>query len=314
MATMLKNFTSFTKLLCIFFFFALRCGVGASALVSNTTEIKEGIVRYHYDNEARDFCSTIVIIGVGTTMAVNDYDLLAIEIVRGRPGLVAAIVDHAPRNPLKLSTRRYANLVTAIATRTSELIPVCNRKGNADNDASVRTKFFLGGHSASGMVAIKSLSLIQGFTPAGLIGLSPFQITDSMSRISVPALFWGFSTTTCGVKVGFAADQAYALSSAENGRVLYQLQNPSGHPSHCIFANHGCGPVCPCSNSMEYNWIRPAVSDSIQHFLHALESKNFTRSSLDLNLPQEIKQNHLRMFVNQDEAPTPGNLLESVPS
>lgn len=258
-------------------------------------------------NEARDFCATVVIIGVGTMMAVNDYVLLAFEIVRGRPGLVAAIVNHAPGNPLKLSTRRYANLVTEIATRANELIPICNRRGNDVNDASVRTEFFLGGHSASAMVAIKSLSLNEGFTPAGLIGLSPFQITDRMSRISGPPLFWRFSMTTCGVKVGFAADQAYALTNPENGRVLYQLPNPTGHPSHCIFANHGCAPVCPCSNSMEYTWIRPAVGDSIQRFLHAIESKNFTRSSLDLRLPQEIEQEYLRMFVNQDEAPKPGN-------
>lgn len=264
----------------------------------NTTKIEEGIVRYHYQTEeAKSLCSSIVVIGVGTTMSVADYDILATEIAGAQTGLVAAIVDHDPGNPLKLSTRRYANLVNAIAARTDEIIPVCQ-----DSASSHGTDIFIGGHSASGMVAIQSLTLLDGFTPAGLIGLSPFKITDNMVPISVPMLLWGFSATTCGVNVGNAADQAYNLSSMEHGRVLYQLQNPSGEPSHCVFANDGCMPICPCS-SEEYAWIRPAVGDSVMHFLRAVQSENFSRESLRLNLPQKNLRSYLRMFVNQDQAP-----------
>lgn len=273
-------------------------------VLSNTTVNREGIVRYHYEGEATRFCSTILIIGVGTAMSVEDYEDLAIEVARGRPGLIVAMVDHAPENPFKLCAKRYANLVNALAANTADIIPICNKREQQGPSSDQPTKFFLGGHSASGMVAIEALDLVD-FSPTGMIGLSPFRITDQMKPILVPTLLWGFSTTTCGVEVGQAADQAYELSSQDQGRVLYQLQNPSGQPSHCVFANYGCIPVCPCSDSVEYAWIRPAVAESIHRFLQAVDSSNFTRRSLELSLDRATKQKYLKLFVNEDAAPKP---------
>jgi hypothetical protein len=272
-------------------------------------------VRYHYESEAQNPCSVIVIIGVGTTMRVENYDILSTEIARRQPGLIAAIVDHAPGNPLKLSTKRYTNLVEAVAARMEEMFPICqtHQRGESQSrPSSHRPKIFVGGHSASGMVAIKSLPLIKGFSPAGLVALSPFKITDDMAAISVPTLLWGFSTTTCGVDVGSAADQAYNLSSVEQGRVLYQLQNPEGEPSHCVFADDGCRPICPSSGSAEHAWIRPAVGNSIRNFLRAIEAKNFTKSSMGLDLPKNIIRSYLRMYVNQDQVPAPSSIRVGV--
>lgn len=270
----------------------------SASVISNTTKIHEGIFRFHYDNQFTSPCSTIVLLGVGTTMAVEDYDFVAVQIAKASPSVVAGIIDHDPGNPLKLSVRRYVKLVNTIAARIDDLVPFCTRNEPTAQSHPRPPKFILGGHSASGGAAMKSLSHVEGFSPMGFIGLSPFRITDNMNRITIPALFWGFSTTTCGVSIGHAADKAYELSSPDTGRVLYQLQNPNGAPSHCIFANNGCAPVCPSSASESFAWVRAAVGDSVSRFLQAIKTRNFTRDSLELSY---AKHESLSMFVNTDK-------------
>ena len=278
--------------------------VVASTVVSNTTQIKEGIFRYHYDSNVSR-CSVVTLIGVGTTMKVEDYDLLAIEIAKAKPGVIAGIIDHAPGNPIKISAKKFSKLADALTSRIHELVPICKDRdtSSGSNHHNQQPKFVVGGHSASGGAAMRSL-LSLNVSPLGFIGLSPFRITGDMVHINIPSLFWGFSKATCGVDVEYAADQAYDLSSPENGRVLYQLHNPSGKPSHCIFGDNGCLPICPSSNSEEYEWIRPAVGDSVGRFLHAIEMKTFTEAAFKLSLPEKVTSQDLKMFVNGDNVTT----------
>ncbi|CAB9501398.1 expressed unknown protein [Seminavis robusta] len=284
---------SYTKLysfLCILPFFH---STSAASVLSNTTHIEEGIIRHHYfkNNDGNHkTCDSVLLIGVGTAMRANDYDLLAIEIAKARTNAVVAIIDHAPMDPIKTSGERYANLVHAITARLHHLIPECR---------SQKPHFFLGGHSASGQASIRAMQkgLSSVFSPAGWIGLSPFRISTDMVLSNVPTLLWGFSTTTCDVDIEQAADLAYQLSNATTGRVLYQLQNPTGEPRHCVFCNDGC-PMCPACQKEK--WIRSAVAESVDKFLTAvLETKSFTRESMKL-LPQGIGEDQLKMFVGDD--------------
>ena len=283
------------------------------AVVSNTTEIEEGIFRYHYESNITS-CSVITFIGVGTAMRVEDYDLLAIEIAKARPGVIAGFIDHEPRNPMKVSEKKFSKLVEALVDGIHDFVPICSVRERSARTKDYQPKYLIGGHSASGGAAMRSLPSL-AFSVLGFVGLSPFRITPDMHQINIPALLWGFSTETCGVVVKYAAYQAYSMSSPEYGRVLYQLQNPSGQPSHCIFANHGCLHICPTSNSKDFEWIRPAVGDSVKRFLVAIETNTFTRGSLKLQLPETVASHDLKMFVNeQNVSPAMLDVLYLTPS
>jgi hypothetical protein len=289
-------------------FILCRCNLASASVLSNTTYIDEGIIRYHYDSTANrtNECSTILLIGVGTTMSVQDYDLLSIDIAKQNPDALVTIVDHAPGNPLKQSGERFARLVSAVGARVEHLFPMCFQQSLQQLINQTRPAFIIGGHSASGEAAIKSLPYLKGVSPTGLILLSPFRITSSMPEIKIPTLLWGFSMTTCLVDIRHETEMAYRLSSADSGRVLYQLQNPSGEPRHCIFTNHGC-PLCPGSSSQRYAWVHPAVGESIAKYLVGVKTGTFTRKSMKLSLfPEEIETTFLRMFVGEDpiEAPS----------
>jgi hypothetical protein len=288
-------------LLCIL----CHCNFASGSVLSNTTQIDEGIIRYHYDSSANrtNGCSAILMIGVGTTMRVDDYDHLASEIAKQSPDALVSIVDHAPGDPFKQSGEKYARLVNAMGARVEQLFPMCFHQNGLQLNQT-RPAFVIGGHSASGEAAIKSLPYFKKFSPRGLILLSPFRITSSFPKIEIPTLLWGFSTTTCLVEIGYAADMAYRLSTADNGRVLYQLQNPSGEPSHCVFTNHGC-PICPVSSPLRYSWIHPAVGESIAKYLTGVKTGTFTRESMKLSLPPEVETTFVKMFVGEDTIQVP---------
>ena len=290
--------------------FLFASSIDATTIISNTTRIPEGILRYHYRNNS-DYddgqdtyrfrrthspCTYVAMIGVGTTMKVDEYDILAREMADQRPDLVVIFTDHAPGNPFKTNHKKYAALATAIAKHARSIIPICR-------DIANNPKFVIGGHSASGAAAIESIAdypVFGDFQPIGIFGLSPFRITDNTHVNNLPSMFWGFSKTTCAVTIGNAADKAYELSDPDSGRVLYQLQNTGGHPSHCIFADNGCPPVCSSPKTGEYKWVRSAVATSLSLFLDAIEKNLFTRRAMQILLPDTFME-HLKLFVNADE-------------
>jgi hypothetical protein len=239
--------------------------------------------------------------GVGTTMKVEDYDILAKKMAETRSDTVVMFIDHEPGNPLKVSAEKYAHLVTAIAKQVRTLIPICKNTPELP-------QFLIGGHSASGGAAIESLVYMHDLKPIGIFGLSPFRITDKTRINDLPSLFWGFSRTTCGVTIGNAADKAYELSNPDNGRALYQLQNGDGHPSHCIFADNGCLPICPSPKAGgDYAWVRSAVALSLDAFLRSIETDTFTRESFKLPLPDHGMKDNLKMFVYDENVTTANN-------
>lgn len=271
------------------------CKIGGN-IISNTTRLHEGVFRYHYDNQfTPDYfpCTYVAMIGVGTSMRVEEYNILATHMAEARSDLVVVITDHEAWNPLKTSAKKYAALVAAIMKDIHSLIPACKNVVYEPNA-------ILGGHSVSGAVTLEALAFIDTFKPLGIFGLSPFRITDKTPTNDLPSLFWGFSEATCGVAVDYSADKAYGLCSPENGRALYQIQNPGGHPSHCIFADNGCLPVCPSPKAGDNNWVRAAVAESLDKFLHAIEMHNFTKAALQLSLPARSLEKRVELFVGDD--------------
>ena len=179
-----------------------------------------GAARYfHIDDVGTDCYSSAIMIGVGTAMTVDDYEILAQAIVTtvNDTSALLVIVDPNPHNPIKLDPKAFATTINRLVAQLHEASTASFHFCSRENATVV-----VGGHSASGAAAFYGSKLFD-FPVAGFIGLDPFPI-QRREPLLIPALFWGFSVTTCGVSVQRAALAAYNQSMSGQ-RVMYQLQN-----------------------------------------------------------------------------------------
>jgi hypothetical protein len=261
-------------------------------IVSNTTLLDGAPIRYHYaveetKNSNNTACrSNIILLGVGTAMKVEDYDQISTAILHGGGGqfytdTVVVILDAAPRSPVKLCPKPFAHAANKIVASADLVLPVCPNP--------TLLSVIVGGHSASGAAAFHaSVTNLLDFPLAGFVGLDPFLIRSRINSttLHVPALYWGFSKTTCLVQVSNAAMAAYQRSEPGR-RVFFQIQNSDSVIcpfSHCAFADSGCPLVCPskCSNTH----LLKAVGMSVRQLLRVINSSNglgnFTRRDFEL--------------------------------
>jgi hypothetical protein len=284
------------------------------------------------ENATSKQCSDILVIGVGTAMSVEGYDKVAERIVAisGSSSLVVVISDSNPDHIVKLPSSKYASLLNAIRDQlNSGLVPICAREQVHNHKQYVRStlssleigptqeqqqqqqqprvNFLIGGHSASGQAALEAAQKgLYDFVPDGFVGLDPYDISEKTMNFSSPLQFptinWGFTHTTCFVKVQKAAQGAYRLSSSESGRVLYLIDNEHNGMTHCVFTDHGCGvgafDVCPTNENFE--WVHESVGESIHKFVTALrtEGRQFTKDIFEL--PSTLS-GRVSLFVNDDE-------------
>jgi hypothetical protein len=138
----------------------------------------------------------------------------------------------------------------------------------------------VGGHSAGGQAAMQALPallesrIIPNTTIVAFLGLDPFNAKSAHVNISIPAMYWGFTKTTCLVAVQYAAQYAYQHSTSKK-RVFYQVANDAHHSTdiitHCIFTDHGCN-LCPSNNNEVDIWVRIAIGKSVNRFIAAIAS------------------------------------------
>jgi len=256
-----------------------------STIVSYTGAIREGAFRYHYDESVPNACDTVLFIGVGTAMSVNDYDQISSLIVTGKP-IVTIISDHDPRWFVKLSSKKFASFYNEMTGSLQSLVPACKGKD---------PMILVGAHSASGQASIEALPNLKR-KPDGYVGLDPFKINERKMKIdkSIPTLEWGFAKTTCAVKIGQAAKPAYKISS-KNHRVFYRVDNISEAIAHCVFTDKGCGFVCGMKS--QGSWVRDAVAKSIHAFVSAIESGDFQKEAFAL----PIENGSFELFVNDED-------------
>jgi hypothetical protein len=236
----------------------------SSAYESETLPIKSfstGRYRYYFnEGDAAPPVAVAFIFAVGTAMTCSDYATISKDIVLKSPSVVI-ILDPNPNVIVKLDGKKFADNANELVKDIATYLPKVNI-GSIKNIA-------VGGHSAGGQAAITSVT--QGlltFTPAAFFGLDPFEVKVKEMKIPTKALLWGFEKTTCAVDVNKAAKAAYEISP-EDARVFYQVKNPDGQITHCIFTDDGCGgPVCPAK--LVGFWIRQAVADSLVPFVKAL--------------------------------------------
>jgi hypothetical protein len=234
-------------------------------------------VRMHYQRSddssttKKDACrSTLILVGVGTAMKVNDYDALGVAMASQMPHAVVAIVNPTRSfiklNPVTLDARPFANAVNQVVSRLLELssmstriirdpsllpsdtklCPINATTTTTSSRQGTPLRIVVGGHSASGAAAFYALDQLYDFAVSGYLSLDPFPIRPDPSHTvpSIPTLAWGFTATTCKVTVSQAAVAAYE-HALPNRRVLYQVQNAGGSSSsscilsHCLFTDGG---------------------------------------------------------------------------
>jgi len=285
------------------------------------------------NNYHRNQCPDVLVIGVGTAMSASDYDKLAQHIVS--TSLMVIILDHNPGHMVKTSATKYVNAMVGIRNQLHVIIPHCgfdNKESgsiNSSNDDRVDTatatasKFLIGGHSASGLAALKAaqegMFNETSFVPSGFVGLDPYEISKRTMDMNsplhqFPTLNWGFTDTTCLVQVQKAALGAYHLSSSSSsssgngGRILYSIDNSQNTMMHCVFTDSGCGvaafTVCPTEE--RYDWVYEGVAESVHKFLSALKSERpFHKEHFEL--PETISGSVFLYADNDEPAPTATN-------
>jgi len=212
-----------------------------------------------YTDDLFDFTNattteTILMLGVGTSMKSTDYSMLGHDIVRGRPGIIAVVVDFMPGDPFKFDPLRFVDATNAIL---DELSPQYNEA----------TMLIVGGHSAGGYAAASTISISMDdlyrhyhhLSPGGYVGLDPvppgfgpFPGRFMVNITTVPSFVVGFRSKSCGVDPLRSGRAAYIKSNPTH-RTLLEIRNPSGEYRHCMFTDNGCGVLgclvaCPKMN------------------------------------------------------------------
>jgi hypothetical protein len=180
--------------------------------------------------------------------------------------MVFIMLDPNPFNMVKLSAYKYARLATAVANGITTLVPACKEPPPHG--------YIVGGHSAGGQAAIQALpDLIESIYPIAFFGLDPFNAKNAHQNVTIPAIFWGFSKTTCLVTAKYAARYAYQHSTSSE-RVFYQVANTQTKITQCIFTDKGCD-GCVCPSKKEDAWVQTAVGKTVNRFIAAVVSREF---------------------------------------
>lgn len=142
--------------------------------------------RVFWSEENIEACEAIVILGVGTSMSISNYNVLASNIVEDRPYIVV-IADHNSGFMMKLFALTFRKFFNSFMEHVDERIPMCLGK---------EPLILIGGHSASGQAVINALPELHR-KPDGFIGLDPYKVTMDMSLSNhgsfIPTLIWGFN-------------------------------------------------------------------------------------------------------------------------
>ncbi|MCK6371096.1 MAG: hypothetical protein L6Q83_07175 [Gammaproteobacteria bacterium] len=228
-------------------------------------------VRVHYPASIPSAAETFVV-AVGTAMSRSDYDFLAAQL-NGK-GYVVVAMDHARGNMVKTDAGKFqacANLVKA------------NIAGwLAPHGFSTVAHWIMGGHSAGGQAAQNAISANPALTDA-IFSIDPYNLSGA-GTVTGPALYWGFTTTTCFVDVDDAAKAGYYGTGGQ--RVLVRVKKkysfgPCGYSPkyfHCSF----CDGHCPgCTNCMTTpNHFFVDVGNTVQKFINAAFYGTWSKANL----------------------------------
>lgn len=267
MGSIFKQLISFTAVLILTF-------SNYSYAVSIDKSLDEGKIRIHIPENLKESCSAILL-GVGTAMGANGYDKLSHAI--NDYGHVTVILDHAPGNMMKTDASRY----TALAQKVKDEL----LNWLIDTPCKGIDYWIMGGHSAGGQAAQNAIAQNSGLAD-GIFSIDPYNGKDT-DHVNVPAVYWGFSRTTCFVEVNDAAKETYKRS--EDRRAFYRVNTkytwgPCGYSPkyfHCSFCDGHC-PACTNCKSTPDHFFRD-VAKSVDLFVKHGFSENWNKTNMTYN-------------------------------
>ncbi|GLS24728.1 alpha/beta hydrolase [Marinibactrum halimedae] len=247
---------------------------------------ENGAIRLHYSNEVASSCDVIVL-GVGTAMGADAYDRLS-SALNGY-GYLVAILDHNPGNIVKTDSERYLALA-------SELKSTAQTWLNGTGCESV-DHWVMGGHSAGGQAAQNAIAQNRWLADA-IFSVDPYDASVT-EEVFIPALYWGFSFTSCFVTREDAAEEAYRRSNDK--RAFFQVQEqfswgPCGYAPeyfHCSFCDNGCPGCTNCRRTPAHFF--DDVAASVNKFINAAFYSDWSKAALTINAETPIE-----LYVDQE--------------
>ncbi len=238
--------------------------------------IPEGQIRIHYPNPCAPSCDAILI-GVGTSQARDDYDLLAEAITDY--GFIVVIMDHNPGNMVKTDAAKFRNCALGVKANLLSWL-------SGTNCAAI-SHWIMGGHSAGGQAAQNAVSADMSLANA-VFSIDPYNCSGT-GAVSVPALYWGFDVTTCFVNKNDAAKAAYYGSTGH--RAFFKVAKkyiwgPCGYSPlyfHCSFCDDHCPACTNCKYTPDYFF--EDVASSVKKFVDAAFYGYWSKAALTLNNP-----------------------------
>ena len=249
--------------------------------------LEQGVIRIHFPKNNTENC-TAVLLGVGTAMSTGGYDKLSKAI--NEYGHITVIMDHAPGKMVKTDAGKYAELAQAVKDQLPSWI--------SGGDCKIIDKWIMGGHSAGGQAAQNAVANEIGLAD-GVFSIDPYNAKDT-DRIHVPAMYWGFNTTTCFVEKDDAAKEAYKRSN--DRRAFYRVESkyswgPCGYSPkyfHCSFCDGHC-PVCTnCKTTPDHFF--DDVAKSLDLFVQFAFTGQWNKSALTFS-----STTPLTLFVDHEK-------------
>lgn len=260
---------SFLKVGLLFCFLLSFCGLSHGNHLDKNLDT--GHIRIHIPDSTPQQC-TAVLLGVGTAMKASSYDKLAKQV--SKYGHILVILDHAPGNTFKTDATAYGNLANEVKDQLLTWL--------ADSNCNTINHWIMGGHSAGGQAAQNAVASDANLADA-IFSIDPYNAKDT-NQVYVPALYWGFNTTTCFVEVNDAAKEAYYRSQDKRAFVKVDTKysfGPCGYSPkyfHCSFCDGHC-PACTNCQKTPKHFFKD-VAASLDAFVTAAFKGSWSKSAL----------------------------------
>jgi hypothetical protein len=205
----------------------------------------------------------VFILAVGTAMTRHSYDLLSAQLI-GK-GFVVVNMDHNPKGIVKTDAAAYRDCAMTVKSELPTWLVATGFQSAAH--------WIMGGHSAGGQAAQDAISTDPALADA-IFSIDPYN-ADNAGPVAGPALYWGFSITTCFVNIEKAAKAAYYQTSGH--RAFYRVQGvysmnpaPCGYSPqffHCSFCDFHCPGCFNCTQTPSYFYVD--IANSVLNFVNA---------------------------------------------
>ena len=254
-----------------------------SALAGSTLDVTlpTGVVRVFRPATAPASCEA-VLFGVGTGLTTSSYQSLG-SAINGY-GYVFVVMDHAPGNAFgKADAARYAALAADVKANLLGWL-------GASSPCAGVAHWIVGGHSASGQAA-HAAAIANPQIAHAIFSADPYDVSG-LGSVTLPGLYWGFSSTTCFVGVNKAAKAAYARTP-NPGRAMHKTNTtmtwalcgyvPKYH--HQSFIDYGLNlGTLGCSNCIQTPTSFYAdVANSLNKFVVARFYGSWSKANLQVS-------------------------------